>query len=1077
MKILPLLCASHLLVSGRCVWLHFLSWLTFATIVCAPLQVANSQTESSDGKLTKAQQEQLKQCDLEWQKGFELLIAGDRAAATVHIRAAVSIERSVFNDQHERVLTNLPILAELFEVQEQFEEANAVRAEIVAAFRGRYGSDHWQTVDQRIAAEDCIRRSQLTSDDRARLREAATASGEVNALASAGRFSEALKRAAFVVERRRELIGEKNSTYAVSLAKLASMHTMLGDFVAADSLYEQAIVIEKETLGEQHPELAKTLSNLAVQCDELGQYQRAEKLYEQAASIKLKALGRQNSEYGASLNNLAVHYDRLGDFEKAEALYSEAIEIYRQTLGENDPETLTATNNFCRHLLSLGELSRVEPLLLNVIDQRRRLTGEQGSQYAESVNALGLLYAAKYDYARALEQHRMALAIFKQAYGEQNPAYITTTRYIADVENAQGNFSAAELSYQQVLTARRDILGEQHPDVTTTMLDLGLVLLHQGKNEQALAKVLEAAERRRRNDDAVSSIQSERQQFSTARQSHVAVDTVLSVLAGKSSVSDAEYNEVLQLKGRVLQRQRLTRAIAQATVADPALAGLVVELRGITANRARLSMNNSLPEKRDEWRQQLVDTITEQERIERELSSRSLKIRQSQRQMTPAELRKSLPDNVVLVDMIEYLHVVKPPVNAGSPVFEKRLAAFIVRSDVDQTVLVHLGAVKPLTMAIDVWRASFGRSPQGIAAADSLRQMVWEPLAPHLNGCNLVLVSPDGALGRLPLGALPGKSAGSYLLEEMSIAVIPCATAIPGILSNDDLSRPVEVTGDLLLVGNIDFNATQPAGSIAPTRRFGRQLAAVRGAEWKAFEPLSATQGELASISNLYQDHFGQTGLTILEGTGAREDKFCDEAVRHRFLHIATHGFFAPASLKSALQSNNEIVRSASVAEAGQIASGYPPGLLSGLALSGANLDPEPEGLDGILTASEVENLDMRGVQVAVLSACETGLGEVAGGEGLLGMQRAFQVAGAQTVVASLWQVSDTATRTLMERFYDNMMQKKMGTLDALREAQLWMLREGQDRGLVRTDIPSEKESTRTPPFYWAAFVLSGDWR
>lgn len=166
-----------------------------------------------------------------------------------------------------------------------------------------------------------------------------------------------------------------------------------------------------------------------------------------------------------------------------------------------------------------------------------------------------------------------------------------------------------------------------------------------------------------------------------------------------------------------------------------------------------------------------------------------------------------------------------------------------------------------------------------------------------------------------------------------------------------------------------------------------------------------------------------------------------------------------------------------SLSEAAPFRIGYPPGLLSGLALAGANLNPEPERPDGILTASEVENLDLRCVQVAVLSACETGLGEVAGGEGLLGMQRAFQVAGAQTVVASLWQVSDTATRTLMERFYDNMIQKKMGTLELLREAQLWMLREGQQRGLVRTDIPSEKDSTRTPPFYWAAFVLSGDWR
>jgi CHAT domain-containing protein len=158
--------------------------------------------------------------------------------------------------------------------------------------------------------------------------------------------------------------------------------------------------------------------------------------------------------------------------------------------------------------------------------------------------------------------------------------------------------------------------------------------------------------------------------------------------------------------------------------------------------------------------------------------------------------------------------------------------------------------------------------------------------------------------------------------------------------------------------------------------------------------------------------------------------------------------------------------------------SGFHPGLLSGLVLAGANRPAEPGADDGILTALEVAELDLSGVELATLSACETGLGEVAGGEGLLGLQRAFQTAGARSVVASLWQVDDEATRKLMVRFYENLWRAKepLGKLAALREAQLWMLREGVKRGLVR--LP-DKEATagRTPPYYWAAFVLSGDWR
>jgi CHAT domain-containing protein len=171
-----------------------------------------------------------------------------------------------------------------------------------------------------------------------------------------------------------------------------------------------------------------------------------------------------------------------------------------------------------------------------------------------------------------------------------------------------------------------------------------------------------------------------------------------------------------------------------------------------------------------------------------------------------------------------------------------------------------------------------------------------------------------------------------------------------------------------------------------------------------------------------------------------------------------------------------------------QSISGYHPGLLSGLALAGAN-DPTEED-DGILTAEEVSTLNLTNVDLVVLSACETGLGNSAGGEGLLGLQRAFQAAGARSVVASLWSVPDQATRLLMVRFYENLWKRKMTKLEALRETQLWMLQHGAEQPDIRREMAARglKEFTgdtpatatkdsRLPPYFWAAFVLSGDWR
>ena len=171
------------------------------------------------------------------------------------------------------------------------------------------------------------------------------------------------------------------------------------------------------------------------------------------------------------------------------------------------------------------------------------------------------------------------------------------------------------------------------------------------------------------------------------------------------------------------------------------------------------------------------------------------------------------------------------------------------------------------------------------------------------------------------------------------------------------------------------------------------------------------------------------------------------------------------------------------------------PLILSGVVLAGANLPSEadelglPTGEDGILTAEEVVNLDLRNTELVVLSACETGLGKVAGGEGVFGLQRAFGLAGVRTTIASLWKVDDDATRTLMVEFYRNLWEKKLGKLESLRQAQLTMLRRydpktKQLRGLKIVDshkVGSQKTVERDTrgslsPFYWAGFVLSGDW-
>jgi CHAT domain-containing protein len=325
------------------------------------------------------------------------------------------------------------------------------------------------------------------------------------------------------------------------------------------------------------------------------------------------------------------------------------------------------------------------------------------------------------------------------------------------------------------------------------------------------------------------------------------------------------------------------------------------------------------------------------------------------------------------------------------------------------------------------------------------------------------------------------------LIDDMTIAVIPVPRQLPALLSEPTGPGPstLDARPSLLLVGDVDYGGSHGVAGeqIASRSAAGRTQQGV----FATFEKLAAAGPEIAAIRSSFKTRFSSGSVDTLDKALASESAFRAEAGKHRWLHVATHGFFAPTEIKSAL--------AAKTAGAGPIESpfgrsdvtGFHPGLLSGLALAGANT-PASEGEDdGILTALEVASLDLSSVEVAVLSACDTGLGEVAGGEGVLGLQRAFQVAGARNVVCSLWKVDDQATAALMNVFYRKLWQENKPPIMALREAQLTLLHHPQQiPQLADSRAPAFAKPAPLPdggaktaaktadPRLWAAFVISG---
>lgn len=461
----------------------------------------------------------------------------------------------------------------------------------------------------------------------------------------------------------------------------------------------------------------------------------------------------------------------------------------------------------------------------------------------------------------------------------------------------------------------------------------------------------------------------------------------------------------------------------------------------------------------------------EHELLEKELAVHSVAFRETleERRVQPEDLAatlKALDRPTALIDILEYHYFGRTDKGEKN---ERRIAAFVVYGD-QPVVRVELGSAEEISRQVTLWRESIGQKIADQDSGEELRKLVWLPLELHLEGIETILISPDGPLAQLAWGALPGEQPNSYLLEDRALVVIPVPQMLPSLLREGRRTGPPE---SLLLAGDIEYGGDpgQPSDLLAKRDAAGRP----GDGGLTQFAKLSAAQGELASIRDWYENADGTGTVKVLRKENATESAFREQASQHQWLHVITHGFFAPESVHSAMQSTEDDVALLQQSDPHRPVRGENPGLLSGLAFAGANTPPGPEKDDGILTSLEVAALDLNQVDTVVLSACETGLGAVAGGEGLRGLQSAFQVAGAKTCVASLWKVPDAATARLMQRFYENLWDRQLGKLEALREAQLWMMKDQSARG---AEIVNESpENTRLPPLYWAAFVLSGDWR
>jgi CHAT domain-containing protein/tetratricopeptide (TPR) repeat protein len=921
---------------------------------------------------------------------------------------------------------------------------------------------------------------------------------DVARLHAEGRYLEALEEA----DRRRVLVekdrGPKHADYAMALLDLAGMHYALAEYQRAEPLYLEALSVLKDKLGEKDPIYARGLANLAGLYQQTGDPKRAEDLCRKALKIRKEVLGIKHLEYAASLFDLGSVYDDQGDYGGAISNYLDALKIREEILGTHSPLYAMTLNNLAASYKNDRKFGRAKLLYAEARDIQKEKLGTKHPHYATTLNNFGVLYRSVGEHELAEPLLIEALAIRREVLGTTHPDYAVSLNNLAAVYEIKGDRKRVESLLLESIATLRDSLGPQHPKYATGLENLAHWYALQHRPVDAEPRFREALVAYRKSLELAAVVQPEARQLAMTESIRSALDAYISmglnddsrrmesVPRDATSPSFARniFDQVLSWKGATLVRQRGMRLAA----ADPAIGYLFERLQDSIELRA--AHGRSLPvdkAKHVVWQNRLKELSDEKDQLEAEICDKSTAFRQATKEASLDDILSSLPPRAVLIDYLEFWRNKPPAKNGEAAVWQREVVAFVVRrteSSCDQVRMISLGPADALTKEVETWRQTYGLGDQASLAGRELRAKVWEPLLPAIGNAETILVAADGPLARLPLAGLPGRTPGTYLIEDYRLAMIPVPQLLPALVAAG-ADRQTEF--DLLLVGDVDYDAEVPAtaSSIKSTVAEPNFTAHPSKVDVNdRFVKLPGTKLEIDSIRRLFGEAYSShvrriAGMAAGEATEAR---FRQLAPQSRYLHLATHGFFMPAESEStSARTDSSTSSTANNAD-----------LLSGLAMAGANRPPSAEGDDGILTAEEIACLPLGGARLVTLSACETGLGEAAGGEGLLGLQRAFQVSGARTTIASYWKVDDQATAALMALFYENLWKKEQSALDALRNAQLTLLRDASQIETAASRGPgqakplpggasaadaSKTASRLTDIRRWAAFTLSGDWR
>jgi len=1001
------------------------------------------------------------------------------------LKQALDMRRCFLENDDPDVAESLNNLASLYQVQGRYREAESLLQQSLEITQHLLGNEHPD------AAVYLINLAEIYRDQ--------------------GRYREVKPLLQQALNLLRHQFGHEHPDVATSLNNLGLVYQSEGLYSEAESFLEQALDLRRHLWGNEHDDVADSLNNLALIRQSQGRYSEAEPLYQQALEITQHLFGDEHPDIAQSLNNLALLYRVQGRYQEAENLYKGALNLRINLFGDEHPDIAQSLNNLALLYRAQGRYQEAEPLLQEALKLWRNQLGEEHPILAQCMNNLAVLYDNQRSYHKAAPLYKQALALWENRFGSENPFLASGLHNLASHYADQGRYSEAEPLLEKALDLTRRLEGNEHPYVAQSLNHLAVVLAATGSLNEALSQSIQANGIDTKVIRTVFAFSSENDRFAYLQKIRGKLDGFLSLIYSHLLDSPQALQAALDL---IFKRKALTAsALAaqnEALYSDryPHLTEDFHKLRDLSEQIIHLTFSTPQTEDFTTYQQQLAQLQAEHNYLQKNLASQVPEIQLQEQLPSRSDVAAELPAGSILIEFVRFdvFNFKAIPAKGEAQWQSARYLAFILPAGQPESVeMVDIGKAEYIDSLIQEFRELRSRTvskggmwsstrrlsfkqydPQ---AGIKLRQALFDKLRPALKEHQHLIIAPDGELNLVPFQILPNDNTGEkMLMDEFTISYLSVGRDI--LRQKIETKRLASINALIFASPNFDLSAESITSDAA--REQNTQTDNLR--ESITNNPLKPAVG-----TNILGERVAQRlKVAPYVGNEALESYFKPLQCPRIFL-IATHGVFLPnqpeeRSLTVPYQRENSLWQRDRFF--GRVEN---PMLRSALALAGANTWAKggklpPEAGKGILFAQDIAGLDLWANEITVLSACETAIGDVAIGEGVFGLRRAFAVAGTKTLIMSLWSVRGWTTALLMERFFDNC-EAGLGRAAALQEAQNCVrnitvkelqqfelgreiLKHEFNNGRVLDDAILARQAEDTPlahPYYWGAWICQGD--